>query len=261
MATEKKAAKNRYRPVNSILISQPDPQSIRSPFYELGKKWDIKTDWRSFVEVVAIDSKEFRKYKVNLEDFSAIVFSSKNAVDFYFTKCEELKINMPNSTKYFCSSATIANYLQKYIVYRKRKIFYGEKQFDDILPMFMKFRDTEKFLLPTSNLGSKNIVDFLNKSEIEFTELMMFKTISSDLSELKDIYYDMLVFFNPLGIVSLFENFPDFKQNNTRIAVFGEPTKTEAEAHDLLIDVIAPNPETNSIVTAIENYLEISNKK
>ncbi len=260
MATEKKAATNRYRPVKSLLVSQPDPQSIRSPFYELAKKWDLKIDWRPFIEVVALDNKEFRRYKVNLEDFSAIVFSSKNAVDFYFKKCEELKINMPTTTKYFCSSATIANYLQKYIVYRKRKIFYGENKLDDILPMFMKFKDTEKFLLPTSNLGSKNIVDFLNKNEIECTELMMFKTVSSDLSDLENIFYDMLVFFNPLGIVSLFENFPGFKQNNTRIAVFGDHTKAEAENHKIIIDVMAPNPETTSIVTAIENYLEISNK-
>ena len=261
MATEKKAANNRYRPVNSLLVSQPDPQSARSPFYELGKKWNLKIDWRPFIEVVALENKEFRKYKVNLEDFSAIVFSSKNAVDFYFKKCEELKINMPTSTKYFCSSSTIANYLQKYIVYRKRKIFYGEKQLEDILPMFEKFKENEKFLLPTSNLGSKNIVDFLNKNEIECTELMMFKTISSNLSDLENIFYDMLVFFNPLGIVSLFENFPNFRQNNTRIAVFGEPTRQEAELHNLIIDVVAPNPETTSIVTAIENYLEISNKK
>lgn len=260
MPTEKTGAKDRYRPVNSILISQPDPQSNRSPFYELAKKWSIKTDWRPFIEVVPIPNKDFRKYKVELEQYSAIIFTSKNAVDFYFKKCEELKINMPNSTKYYCSSVTIANYLQKYIVYRKRKIFFGEKQLDDILPMFQKFKDSDTFLLPTSNLGSKNIVDFLSKNEIEFTELMMFKTVSSDLSDLENIFYDMLVFFNPLGIVSLFENFPDFKQNNTRIAVFGEPTKYEAENHNLIIDIMAPTPETPSIVTAIDNYMEISNK-
>ena len=260
MATENNAAKERLRPVNSILISQPDPQSIRSPFYELAKKWNIKTDWRPFIEVVPLPNKEFRKSKVNLEEYTAIVFTSKNAVDFYFKKCEELKINMPTTTKYFCSTVTIANYLQKYIVYRKRKIFFGEKQLDDILPMFEKFKETEKFLLPTSNLGSKNIVDFLNKNEIVFDELMMFMTVSSNLYDLENIFYDMLVFFNPLGITSLFENFPNFKQNNTRIAVFGEATKQEAEARNLIIDIMAPTPETPSIVTAIDNYMEISNK-
>ncbi|MEZ4907329.1 MAG: uroporphyrinogen-III synthase [Saprospiraceae bacterium] len=261
MVSEKTAAKERFRPVQSILISQPDPQSNRSPFYELAKKWNIKLDWRPFIEVVPIPKQEFRKSKVNLEEYTAIVFTSKNAVDFYFNKCEELKINMPTSTKYFCSTVTIANYLQKYIVYRKRKIFFGEKQLDDILPLFEKFKENEKFLLPTSNLGSKNIVDFLNKNEIVFDELMMFMTVSSNITDLENIYYDMLVFFNPLGIASLYENFPNFKQNNTRIAVFGEATKKEAEAHDLVIDIMAPSPETPSIVTAIDNYMEITNKK
>lgn len=261
MAPEKKAAKVRYKPVKSILISQPDPQSIRSPFYELAKKWDIKTDWRPFINVEALPNREFRKSKVNLEDYSSIVFCSKSAVDFYFRKCEELKINVPRTTKYFCSTSAIANYLQKYIVYRKRKIFFGENKLEDLLPTFDRFKENETFLLPTSNLGSKNVVDFLHKNDIACTELMMFKTVSANLSDLENIFYDMLVFFNPLGITSLFENFPSFKQNNTRIAVFGEPTKAEAEAQDLIIDVMAPNPETGSIVTAIDNYLEISNNK
>ena len=261
MASEKKAAKERYKPVKSILISQHDPQSNRSPFYELAKKWDIKTDWRPFINVEALPNREFRKLKINLEDFSSVVFCSKSAVDIYFQKCEELKITVPRTTKYFCSTSAIANYLQKYIVYRKRKIFYGENKFEDLLPSFMKFKESETFLLPTSNLGSKNVVDFLNKNDIASTELLMFKTVSADLSDLKNIFYDMLVFFNPLGITSLYENFPGFKQNNTRIAVFGEPTKAEAEAHKLIIDVVAPNPETGSIVTAIDNYLEISNYK
>ena len=260
MAIEKSTAKNRQIPVNSILISQPEPTSHRSPFYELEKKWEIKIDWRPFIDVVAVDDKEFRKNKINIEDFTAIIMTSKNAVDFFFQKCEDLKINMSTQTKYYCNTETIANYLQKYTVYRKRKIFYGAKHLEDILPAFEKFKEGEKFLLPTSNLGSKKVVDFLNKNNIEFTELMMFKTIASDLSDLSDITYDMLVFFNPLGIKSLYENFPDFKQNKTRIAVFGQHTKNEAEKHNLIIDILAPTKETPSIVTAIDNYLTIANK-
>ncbi len=260
MAIEKSTAKNRQIPVNSILISQPEPTSHRSPFYELEKKWKIKLDWRPFIDVVAVDDKEFRKNKINIEDFTAIIMTSKNAVDFFFQKCEDLKINMSTQTKYYCNTETIANYLQKYTVYRKRKIFYGAKHLEDILPAFEKFKEGEKFLLPTSNLGSKKVVDFLNKNNIEFTELMMFKTIASDLSDLSDITYDMLVFFNPLGIKSLYENFPDFKQNKTRIAVFGQHTKKEAEKHNLIIDILAPTKETPSIVTAIDNYLTIANK-
>ncbi len=260
MAIEKSTAKNRQIPVNSILISQPEPTSHRSPFYELEKKWEIKIDWRPFIDVVAVDDKEFRKNKINIEDFTAIIMTSKNAVDFFFQKCEDLKINMSTQTKYYCNTETIANYLQKYTVYRKRKIFYGAKHLEDILPAFEKFKEGEKFLLPTSNLGSKKVVDFLNKNNIEFTELMMFKTIASDLSDLSDITYDMLVFFNPLGIKSLYENFPNFKQNKTRIAVFGQHTKNEAEKHNLIIDILAPTKETPSIVTAIDNYLTIANK-
>ena len=260
MAIEKNTAKNRQIPVNSILISQPEPTSHRSPFYELEKKWKIKIDWRPFIDVVAVEDKEFRKNKINIEDYTAIIMTSKNAVDFFFQKCEDLKINMSTQTKYYCNTETIANYLQKYTVYRKRKIFYGAKHLEDILPAFEKFKDGEKFLLPTSNLGSKKVVDFLTKNNIEFTEVMMFQTIASDLSDLSDITYDMLLFFNPLGIRSLYENFPDFKQNKTRIAVFGQHTKQEAEKHNLIIDILAPTKETPSIVTAIDNYLTIANK-
>jgi len=260
MAIEKNTATKRQIPVKSILISQPEPSSHRSPFYELEKKWKINIDWRPFIDVVAVEDKEFRKSKINIEDYTAIIMTSKNAVDFFFKKCEELKIGMSTQTKYYCNTETIANYLQKYTVYRKRKIFYGAKHLEDILPSFEKFKEGEKFLLPTSNLGSKKVVDFLNKNNIEFTELMMFKTISSDLSDLSDITYDMLVFFNPLGIKSLYENFPEFKQNKTRIAVFGQHTKKEAEKHNLIIDILAPTKETPSIVTAIDNYLSITNK-
>ena len=261
MATKNNAAKDRKIPVKSILVSQPEPSSHRSPFYDLEKKWNIKIDWRPFIEVVAVDNKTFRKNKVDIKDYSAFIFTSKNAVDFFFQKCKELKITMSTQMKYFCNTAAIANYLQKYIVYRKRKIFFGEKSLEDILPAFERFKEEENFLLPTSNLGSKKVVDFLEKNDINFTELLMFKTISSDLSDLSDITYDMLVFFNPLGIKSLYENFPDFEQNNTRIAVFGQHTKEEAESHNLIIDIIAPTKETPSIITAIDNYLEEVNNK
>jgi len=259
MAIEKIASKERQIEINSILISQPKPASHRSPFFELEKKRNIKIDWRPFIDVVAVDNKEFRRMRINLEDFTAIIFTSKNAIDFFFQKCEDLRISMPNHTKYFCKTEVIANYLQKYIVYRKRKIFYGEKRLEDLLPSFDRFKEGEKFLLPTSNLGSKGIVDFLKQSDIEFKELKMFETISSDLSDLSNITYDMLVFFNPLGIKSLFENFPDFKQNKTRIAVFGQHTLEEAESHNLVIDIMSPTPKSPSIITAIDEYIVEAN--
>jgi len=261
MATEKIAAKERQTEVRSILISQPKPTSARSPFFDLEKRRNVKIDWRPFIDVVSVDNKEFRRNRVNLEDFTAIIMTSKNAVDFFFKKCKDLKITMPNSTKYFCKTEVIANYLQKYIVYRKRKIFYGEKMLEDILPSFDRFKEGEKFLLPTSNLGSIGVVNFLNSNDIEVTELKMFETISADLSDLSNITYDMLVFFNPLGIKSLFENFPDFKQNKTRIAVFGEKTREEAEKHNLIIDIMSPTPKSPSIITAIDEYILEANGK
>ncbi len=261
MATENRAAKDRQIEVKSILISQPKPTSARSPFFDLEERRKVKIDWRPFIDVVPVDNKEFRRNRINLEDFTAIIMTSKNAIDFFFKKCEDLKITMPTSTKYYCKTEVIANYLQKYIVYRKRKIFYGQKMLEDILPSFDRFKDGEKFLLPTSNLGSVGVVELLKKNDIEFTELKMFETISSDLSDLSNITYDMLVFFNPLGIKSLFENFPDFKQNKTRIAVFGHHTKEEAEKHNLIIDIMSPTPKSPSIITAIDEYLlEVNGK-
>jgi len=259
MATENNAANERQIEVNSILISQPKPTSSRSPFFAMESKRGIKIDWRPFIDVVPVDIKEFRRNRINLDDFTAIIFTSKNAIDFFFQKCEALKLAMPNHTKYFCKTEVIANYLQKYIVYRKRKIFYGQKHLEDLLPSFDRFKEGEKFLLPTSNLGSKKVVDFLTKSDIEFTELMMFETVSSDLSDLSNITYDMLVFFNPLGIKSLFENFPEFDQKKTRIAVFGQHTRVEAEKHNLIIDILSPTPESPSIITAIDEYIVKAN--
>ncbi len=261
MASIKDVTEKRTIPINKVLISQPKPTSNRSPFFDLEERRNISIDWRPFIEVVPVDKKDFRRSKVNLADYTAIIFTSKNAVDFFFTKCEDLGITMSTKTKYFCKTEMIANYLQKYIVYRKRKIFFGEKLLEDILPLFERFKEEDKFLLPTSNLGSPGVVDFLNKNNIEFTEVMMFKTVSTNLDDLKDISYDMLVFFNPLGIKSLFENFPDFKQNDTAIAVFGEKTKKEAEANNLIVDIMAPTPKSPSIITAIDEYVEISNSK
>lgn len=255
MATEKIAAKERQMGVKTILISQPKPASSRSPFFGLEEKRKVKIDWRPFIDVVPVDNKEFRRNRVKLEEFTAIILTSKNSIDFFFKKCEDLKVTMPTSTKYFCKTEVIANYLQKYIVYRKRKIFFGQKMLEDILPSFDRFKEGEKFLLPTSNLGSIGVVEFLNSNDIDVTELKMFETISSDLSDLSNITYDMLVFFNPLGIISLFENFPDFKQNKTRIAVFGQKTKEEAEKHNLIIDIMSPTPKSPSIITAIDEYI------
>ena len=260
MAKLKDAANQEFRPVKTILISQPEPSSHRSPFYDLEEKWNLKIDWRPFIQVDPVTEKEFRKYRIRPDEFTAIIFTSKNSIDHFFRICEDLRVTMPATTKYFCQTNAVANYLQKFIVYRKRKVFVGTKKIEDLHSYFMKHKENEKFLLPTSNLGSKKVVNYLTSEGINFTEAMMFKTVACDLSDLSDITYDMLVFFNPLGIESLYENFPDFKQNNTRIAVFGNHTANATKEHDININILAPSKTAPSMSMAIEEYLEESNK-
>ena len=260
MSKLKDAVKQVYRPVKTILISQPEPSSHRSPFYELEEKWKVKIDWRPFIQVDPLSDKEFRRYRIRPDEFSAIIFTSKNSIDHFFRICEDMRIIMSATTKYFCLTEAVANYLQKFIVYRKRKVFVGNKMIEDLHNYFQKHKENEKFLLPTSNLGSKAVVNYLMQEKIDFKEVMMFKTVSSDLTDLSDITYDMLVFFNPLGIKSLYENFPDFKQNNTRIAVFGDHTAKACEEYDITINILAPSKTAPSMSMAIEEYLKQSNK-
>lgn len=258
MSTETMAqSKEDYKKVKTILISQPEP--TRSPYYDLAKKWDLQIDWRPFIHVEPVTEKEFRRNRIRPEDYAAVIFTSKNSVDHFFSICEMMRSKMSQSTKYFCLTKAIADYLQKFIVYRKRKVFVGERSIHDLEPALMKHRDKMNFLLPCSNLGAKDVVNFLTEKAFDFKDVMMYKTVSSDLSDLTNVTYDILVFFSPLGIQSLYENFPDFKQNDTRLAIFGKATKRAVEAKGLAIN-IEPNKETPSMTMAIEKYLQISNK-
>ncbi|HLT93038.1 MAG TPA: uroporphyrinogen-III synthase [Membranihabitans sp.] len=239
--------------VKTILVSQPKPEY--SPYYKLEDKYGIKIDWRPFIHVEPVPEKEFRKTRIKPDEYTAIIFTSRNSIDHFFNLCEEMRIKMPEDTKYFCLSEAIANYLQKFIVYRKRKVFVGQKSIADLENALKKHRK-EKFLLPTSNLGSKPVQDFLSKMKIDYQEAMMYKTVSSDLSDLADITYDILVFFSPLGIQSLYENFPDFKQNKTRIAVFGNSTSKAVLEKGLTINIKAPSKDAPSMSMALENYIK-----
>lgn len=245
--------------VSSILISQPEPQ--RSPYFDLAEKYNIKIDFRKFIQVEPVSFKEFRKYRLSPTDFSAIIFTSRNSIEHFFRICEEMRIKMPQETKYFCLSEAIALYLQKFIVYRKRKVFFGKRTIFDLKDSFQKHKKNENFLLPCSNLGAKVVVDFLNENEIDYKEVMLYKTVASDLSDLKDITYDMLVFFSPLGIKSLYENFPEFTQNETRIAAYGKSTHRAVTDKSLTINVEVPLNGVTSMTMAIENYLIKSNGK
>jgi uroporphyrinogen-III synthase len=248
----------KYKEVKTILVSQPKPE--RSPYYDLEKKWGLTIDWRQFIHVEPVSEKEFRKNRVRPDEYSAIIFTSKNAIEHFFRLCEEMRIKMPQDTKYFCLSEAIANYLQKFIIYRKRKVFVGKRKIHDLSNYFTKHKG-EKFLLPCSNLGAKVVVRFLEENKLDFKDVMMYRTVSSDLSDLSDVTYDILVFFSPLGINSLYENFPEFSQNETRIAVFGNSTSKAVIDQSLNVNIKAPSPEAPSMAMALESYLQKSNIK
>lgn len=248
----------KYLPVKSLLISQPKPEE-KSPYYEMEQKWKLKIDWRPFIQVANVTEKEFRKNRICLSDFPCIIFGSKGAVDNFFRLAEETRARISPETRYFCLTEAIAHYLQKFILYRKRKVFVGKRVAEDLAHYFNKYKN-EKFLLPGSNLGSTEIVSYLEKLNINHTQVVMYKTVSADLSDLSDVYYDILAFFSPQGIESLFENFPDFKQNNTRIAVFGNATCKAAEEKGLFVNIKAPTPEAPSMNKALENYIMKSNE-
>ena len=211
-------------------------------------------DFRSFIQVAGVDAREFRQQKIDISQYTGIIFTSRGAIDHYFRLAEELRYQVPDSMRYICQSEAVANYLQKHIVYRKRKISFGEKTVADMLPLFKKFPD-EKYLLPCSDVMGDDIPKVLDSSGIDWTKAVMYKTVSSDLSDVKLKDYDMLVFFSPQGIKSLFKNFEDFKQGDKKIGVFGEGTRQAAEEAGLRVDVMAPTKETPSMAMAIEKYI------
>ncbi|MCB0639494.1 MAG: uroporphyrinogen-III synthase [Lewinella sp.] len=256
MAANGKVQEEVYKPVKSILVSQPKPE--RSPYYELEKKYGLQIDWRPFIHVEGVDVKEFRRERIRPDEFSAVVFTSKNAIEHFFRLCEEMRITMSQDTKYFCLTEAIANYLQKFIVYRKRKVFYGKRTIQDLATSLKKHKG-EKYLLPCSNLGAKAVCSFLDEEGFDWQDAMMYRTVASDLSDLSDVTYDVLVFFSPLGIESLYENFPDFKQNDTRIAVFGRSTTKAVEERGLNVNIQVSPPEVPSMTKALELYLQKSN--
>lgn len=257
MAANSTVKEETYKKIKTILVSQPKPE--RSPYYELEKKYNLQIDWRPFIHVEGVSGKDFRKQRIKPDEYSAIILTSKNSVDHFFRICEEMRIRMSQDTKYFCLTEAVANYLQKFIVYRKRKVFFGKRTIQDLSPALKKHKANEKFLMPCSNLGSKAVSRFLDEGGFDWQDAMMYQTVSSDLSDLSDVTYDVLVFFSPLGIKSLYENFPDFKQNETRLAVFGNTTSKAVVDRGLTINIKAPAPEAPSMTMALENYLRKSN--
>ena len=245
--------------VKTILVSQPEPSNEKSPYSRLKEKYKLKIDFRPFIHVEGVTAKNVRQQKINFSDFNNIILTSKNAVDHFFRLAEEMRYKVPDATKYFCQSEAIGFYLQKYVVYRKRKIYVGDRDFKSLESVFQKF-ENESFLVPTSDVLNSETSLFLDSIGINWTRAKLYKTVVSDLSDLRDVYYDILVFFSPSGIQSLFKNFPDFKQNNTRIAVYGNATVKAASDAKLRIDIKAPTPDTPSMTMAIEKYISQNSK-
>ena len=246
--------------VKTILVSQPKPSTERSPYFDLAKKQKVKIDFRSFIHVEGLESKEIRAQKIDFSNFTAVIFTSRNAVDNYFRLAEDMRYTVPDDMRYFCQSEAIAYYLQNYVVYRKRKIYVGARTFDDLIKLIKKHKN-ETFLLPSSDKLKPSIPKALDELSIKWSNATMFKTVVSDLSDLENVFYDVLVFFSPSGIKSLFENFPEYKQKNTRIAVFGNTTIKAAEEAGLTVNISAPTKENPSMTAALEKYIKLANKK
>ncbi|MDC1080953.1 uroporphyrinogen-III synthase [Flavobacteriaceae bacterium] len=240
--------------LKTILISQPEPTNENSPYTRLKEKHNLEIDFRPFIHIEGVDAKEVRRQKIDFAEYSSVILTSRNSVDHFFRLAEEMRFKVSDSTKYFCQSEAVAFYLQKYVVYRKRKIYVGQKSLTDLESVFKKFGN-EKFLLPSSDILKPTTPDFLNSLGINWTRAQLYKTVVSDLSDLRDVYYDVLVFFSPSGIESLLQNFPDFEQNDTRIAVYGNTTVKAADKAKLRIDIKAPTEETPSMTMAIEKYI------
>ena len=245
--------------VKTILVSQPEPKIENSPYFDLQEKQRVKIDFRPFIHVEGVSAKEIRQQKIDISHYTAIILTSRNAVDHFFRVAEEMRFKVPDTMKYFCQSEAVAYYLQKYVVYRKRKIYVGKRMFSELSPLIKKYKD-EKFLLPNTDKIKPAVPEILNALGVDWKQATFFKTVVSDLSDLANVSYDVLVFFSPSGIESLFHNFPNFQQNETRIAVFGNTTIKAVEEKGLRVDISAPTPETPSMTMALQKYIEKANK-
>ena len=247
--------------VKTILISQPKPENDKNPYYDLSKKYNLIETFRQFIKIEGIPVKDFRSQRIDILEHKAVILTSRMAVDHYFRMCNEMRVTVPESMKYFCINEATAYYLQKYIQYRKRKIFFGHQTIQDLVDVIRKNRE-EKFLLPASDVHKEQICDFLDAINIKYTKAIMYRTVSADLSDIKNLNeFDVLAFFTPAGINSLKQNFPNFKQGNTRIACFGATTANTLLKNGYRLDIYAPNPKNPSMSGALDHYIKEANKR
>ncbi len=247
--------------VRTVLISQPKPDSEKSPFLEIARKYNIKMNFRQFIQIDPVPAREFRQQRINLIEHNAVILTSRVAIDHYFRMCNEMRYTVPETTKYFCLTESIAYYLQKYVQYRKRKIFFGNQTINDLVDVIKKHKE-EKFLLPVSDVHREKIVDFLDEMKLNYSKATFYRTVCADLSDFNGkLDYDVVVFFTPMGIKSLHKNFPNLKQGDLRIGAFGVATCAAVKESKLRLDIAAPTKETPSMVTALENYIREANKR
>jgi len=247
--------------LKNILISQPEPIDLeKSPYSDLVNKYKLNVDFQKFIKIEGITASEFRKDKVYIQDYTAIIFTSRNAVDHFFRIAKEMRVEIPESMKYFCISEATAFYLQKYVQFRKRKIFNSQQNFDDLLEIIKKNKE-EKFLLPCSDIHTLSLTNALDENKINYTKAIIYKTVASDLSDLSIENYDLIVFFSPAGVKSLFKNFPDFSQNSTLIGAFGAATHKAAKEAGLKVEITAPTKTAMSMTVAIEQFVQGLNKR
>ncbi|MDR0768367.1 MAG: uroporphyrinogen-III synthase [Dysgonamonadaceae bacterium] len=242
--------------LKKILISQPDPKTKKTPYHDVAKKYGVEIVFRPFVRVDPVSAKEFRAQKINLPDYTAVIFTAKTAIDHFFRLCEEFRVNIPEEMRYFCVTKSIAAYLQKYIVFRKRKIFFPTtSKLEDLMPYIHK-NNKEYFLLPVSDVHNEDLLKLLDGKKIKYTKAIMYRTVSNNFTSDEVFDYDILLFFSPSGIASLLKNFPNFEQNKTIIGTFGPMTAKTARDAGLRLDIEAPNPQAPSMVAALEQYLK-----
>lgn len=246
--------------IKKVLVSQPKPTSEKSPYYDIAEKYGVKIDFRPFIKVESLSSKEFRQQKVSILDHTAVIFTSRHAIDHFFTLCSELRIAIPETMKYFCISEAVALYIQKYVQYRKRKVFFGATgKIADVIPSIVK-HNTEKFFVPMSDVHNDELKNLLDKNNIDHTEAVMYRTVSNDFQEGEEFDYDMLVFFSPSGISSLMKNFPDFDQKDIKIGCFGPTTAKAVRDAGLRLDLEAPSVKAPSMTAALDLFIKETNK-
>ena len=242
--------------VKKVLVSQPKPTSEKSPYFEIAEKYGVEIEFRPFIKVEGLTAKEFRQSKISISDYTAVIFTARTAIDHFFRLCEEMRISIPDTMKYFCTTESIALYLQKYIIYRKRKIFHGKTgKLDELLPFLMK-HNKEKFLYAISSVHKEEDINILDKNNINYTKAVMYRTVSNDFGPEEKFDYDMLLFFSPSGIDSLLKNFPDFKQDDVKIGCFGATTAKADRDAGFRLDIEAPSVKAPSMTAALEMYLK-----